>query len=346
MDTDLAPVSASPAFPRPLTRPQKAAIIVRYIVSNGGQISLQSLPDHLQRDLTVQMGALQSVDQTTLDNVISEFVQEMETIGLSFSGGFEGALSVLEGILSPQLVEKMRREGGIKKTGDPWERIIGLDVEQLLPVLEQESIEVSAILLSKLNVPKAAELLGNLPGDVARRIAYAISLTSAVTPEAVLNIGRSLAAQLDAIPPRAFEEGPVERIGAILNFSPANTREQVLDGLEQDDGTFASQVRKAIFTFANIPTRIDPRDIPKITRGIDQEILVVALLAAQNSGHKEAADFILDNISKRMADTIRDEMSEQDPPKEKDGEDAMNNLINEIRQLEAAGELFFVSGDG
>ncbi len=345
MNTALAPFPDMPALPATLTRPQKAAIIVRAILSAGAELPLKDLPEDMQRDLTVQMGGLNTINQTTLDQIVAEFIDEIKNIGLSFSGGFEGALSILDGALDPQLVEKMRREGGIKKTGDPWERIIGLSVERLLPVLEVESVEVCAVLLSKLNVSKAAELLGNLPGDAARRITYAISLTGAVTPDAVLKIGQSLASQLDSVPPRAFDNGPVERVGAILNFSPANTREEVLEGLDKDDEVFAAKVRKAIFTFANIPTRIDPRDIPKITRGIDQETLAMALAAAQNSGMKEASEFLLNNISKRMADTIREEIQELGAVKEKDGEAAMAKVVNEIRELEAAGEVFFVAED-
>jgi len=151
--------------------------------------------------------------------------------------------------------------------------------------------------------------------------------------------------QLDSVPPKAFDDGPVERVGAILNFSPANTREDVLAGLEEEDEGFASQVRKAIFTFANIPARIDPRDVPKITRGVDQAVLVTALAAAEAGGLQESSEFILQNISKRMAEGMREEMKELGKVKEADGEVAMTAVVAEIRELEAAGEVFFVAND-
>ena len=78
---------------------------------------------------------------------------------------------------------------------DPWERLAGLSADILAPVLEEESVEVGAVMLSKLSTAKAAELLGKLPGDKARRIAYAVSLTGNVAPETVHRIGQALAAQ-------------------------------------------------------------------------------------------------------------------------------------------------------
>ena len=36
--------------------------------------------------------------------------------------------------------------------------------------------------------------------------------------------------------------------------------DEVLEGLDAEDAGFAEEVRRAIFTFANIPARIDPRN--------------------------------------------------------------------------------------
>lgn len=336
---------ASSMMPTSITRQQKAAIIVRLLCSDEKKLSLLDLPMDMQQDLTLQMGSMRSVTRETVAQVVDEFIAELDAIGLSFIGGLEGALNTLDGSINPQMVERLRREGGVKHTGDPWVRIMELESKRLLPVLQEESIEVAAVMLSKLNVSKAAELLGMLPGERARRITYAVSQTNAVTPDAVGRIGHSLAAQLESVPLKAFDDGPIERVGAILNFSPAKTRDDVLEGLDMQDQAFANEVRKAIFTFANIPTRIDPRDVPKITRGLDQAVLVTALAAASGAGAEEPTEFILENISKRMAEGIREEIAELGTVKEADGEAAMSAVVAEIRELEAAGEVFFVAAD-
>ena len=219
-----------------------------------------------------------------------------------------------------------------------------MDTELLLPVLERESVEVGAVILSKLKVSKAAELLGQMPGERARRITYAVSLTSHIAPGVVLRIGQSIAEQLDAQPERAFADGPVERVVAILNFSLSTTRDDVLDGLEQKDAGFAKQVRRAIFTFANIPDRIDPRDVPKITRVVDPVILNTALAAATGDDEK-VTDFILYNMSKRMTEQLREEMQDLSEIKDKDGEAAMAAVVTAIRELEASGDIFLVAED-
>ncbi|MBV7378362.1 flagellar motor switch protein FliG [Maritimibacter dapengensis] len=332
------------ATPRALSRKQKAAIIVRLLLSEGVELKLADLPDAMQTELAHQMSTMRFVDRVTLKSVIDEFVEEIEAVGLSFPGGLEGALSVLDGTISPATVARIRKAKGFNFSGDPWETIAGLDPNSLLPVLEEESTEVAAVLLSKLKVSTAAALLGQIPGPRARKLAYAISLTGGVAPEVVDRIGRAVVERLDAQPSRAFADGPVERVGAILNFAPGATRDDVLTGLDEEDAAFAEEVRKAIFTFANIPERIDARDIPKITRDVDQAVLITALAGATGPLQK-AAEFILENISKRMADQIREEMANVGKVKDKDAEEAMNTIVSAIRELEAAGEILLLSGD-
>jgi flagellar motor switch protein FliG len=331
---------------RGLTLRQKAAVIVRFLLADGTKLPLASLPEHMQAALAEQMGQMRLIDRTTLDEVVAEFLSELESVGLSFPGGIEGALSMMDGQISQSAASRLRRMSSASSKVDPWERITALPVDRLLPILTDEAVEVGAVMLSKLPVARAAELLGRLPGDRARRVAYAVSMTANVDPETVRRIGTALLAELDNQPPRAFDTGPVERVGAILNVSPALTRDEVLDGLEAEDSAFAARVRRAIFTFAHIPARLAPRDAPKVTRLVDQPQLVTALAAAQAKPDLQAAaEFILTNISQRLAEGLREEIAAKGKVKDKDGDVAMGAVVTAIRTLEAQGEITLIQAE-
>ena len=155
----------------------------------------------------------------------------------------------------------------------------------------------------------------------------------------------SLASQLHDQPETAFDTTPVERVGASLNYSPSITRDDVLMGLGETDAKFANLVRKAIFTFKDIPDRVDPVDLPKMTKEVEQAVLVTALVSASSGDQAPVAEFILENISKRMAEAIREEMADLGKVKAKDGEEAMTEVINAIRTLEANGEITLIIPD-
>ena len=85
-----------------LSRAQKAAIIVRFLMNEGAEVPLSDLPDELQARLTTQMGSMRYVDRGTLAEVVAEFAQELEGMGLTFPRGVAGAVSALDGRISPR----------------------------------------------------------------------------------------------------------------------------------------------------------------------------------------------------------------------------------------------------
>ncbi len=328
-----------------LSPAQKAAIIVRFLMNEGADVSLSDLPDELQGRLTTQMGSMRYVDRGTLADVVAEFANELEGMGLTFPRGLPGALSALDGRISPQTAARLRKEAGVRQYGDPWELVKATSPETLAPILEEESAEVAAVILSKLEVARAADLLGRLPGAAARRITYAISQTGSVSPEAVDRIGLALAAQIQDVPQSVFADGAVERVGAILNYSAAAIRDEVLEGLEDTDEDFAALVRRAIFTFLHLPERVNPTDIPRILREVDQPMQVAALAGALDGALAPVAEFLLSNMSKRMADALREEIAERGRVRPREAEAAQTELVNAVRRLEAAGEISLLQPD-
>ncbi|HMO07939.1 MAG TPA: FliG C-terminal domain-containing protein [Paracoccaceae bacterium] len=333
---------ATAAQPRNLSSREKAAVIVRLMLAEGAPLPLSALPEHMQAALTEQIGQMRLVDRVTLAAVVEEFLAELEQVGLTFPGGIEGALSLMDGQITATAASRLRRLAGASAKADPWDRIAALPADRLLPILQSESVEVAAVMLSKLPVPRAADLLAQMPGERARRVAFAVPQTAAVDPEAVRRIGLAIVQQIDATPPRAFETGPVERVGAILNVSPSQTREAVLAGLDAEDAGFAAEVRRAIFTFAHLPARLAPRDVPRVVRLVEAPVLVTALAGARAEDTAAAAEFLLANMSQRMAQGLREEIAARGKVREKDAEAAMAAVIAAVRQLEAAGELALV----
>ena len=178
------------------------------MLRSGLDIPVDDLSVDAQTQLAKELANLQFVERNLLTEVIEEFLSEVTSIGLNLRGGAAQTLNLLEGKISTETAERLRKEAGVRKFSDPWDRLNISDIDELIAIIEAESIEVSAIIISKLDVSKAATLLGKLPGKHARQISHAISMTHHVTPQAISRIGQSLLAQLDNLPDRAFALSP------------------------------------------------------------------------------------------------------------------------------------------
>jgi flagellar motor switch protein FliG len=118
----------------------------------------------------------------------------------------------------------------------------------------------------------------------------------------------------------------------------------MLAGLDEVDRGFADAVRKAIFTFANIPARIPPRDVPKIVKAVEGKAMTTAIAAALTRDPK-TAEFLLANMSQRLAQQLREDAQALGTIKDAAAEDAFSAVVAAIREMEAAAEITFLSED-
>ena len=330
-----------------LTRRRKAAMIVQMMISDGGSLSLSELPEPLQEALAGELGAIRLVDRDTVAAVAEEFAATLESVGLSAPGTRDGAIMAIADHLSPALARRLRAQTDSVRNGDHWPAVIALPVDRIVSIMTAESIEVCAVALSKLPVAKAAEVLQKTPGERARRITFAMSQTEDISPDVVRRIGVALALDYGAEREPAFEKAPVQRLGAILNSTATDTREDLLEGLGAADPAFASDVRKAIFTFRDIAPRVRPTDIPNCIRSVEPDVLTRAIAAslAGDDALVESAEFILDSISQRMATQIREDAQELGRIRNEDGEKAMAAVTTAIRDMVDAGVITLIDPD-
>lgn len=322
-------------------------MIVQMLVDEGSSLPLAQLPESLQLALTHELGSLRLIDRGTVDAVATEFAAELEAVGLNAPGTHDGAVETLADHLSPPLAARLRRQLASVRDGDHWPQIIALGHEQLIAILTSESTEVCAVTMSKLPVAEAAAVLAKIPGERARRITYAMSQTADISPETVRRIGLALADDYCKPKEIAFEKAPVQRLGAILNQSPNDTREDVLEGLTTEDQDFANDVRRAIFTYKDIATRVKPTDIPNCIRSVDGQVLTTAV-AAGLAGEPEfvaSSEFILESISQRMAAQVREDGEELGRIKKATAEAAMTEVTTAIREMVDGGVITLIDPD-
>lgn len=324
-----------------LNQRQKAAVIARLLLDDEAAANLGRLDAEAQTLLAEEMAGMELIDRQTRDAIITEFCDRLESVGVTFPGNLDGTLRILGSQISDDSADRLRRRAAMQGRADPWQRIAGLEMSAIRALASTEAVEMVALMLSKLPVERASEVFVALPRDRARAVAQAMSMTAGVTPESLNRVGLILLQAAEALPRPAIATPATDRMGAMLNFATADLRDDVLNALDQHDADFAGDVRKVIFIFAHIPARVQPRDVPRIVREVEQPVLVRAL-AGQGEAESAAAEFILTNLSQRMSDGLREERNELGKLRTADVEEAMNEVVAAIRRLQEAGEITLI----
>jgi len=325
-----------------LTQRQKAAIIVKLLVGGGTALDDLDLDADAIWKITNAMAGLGVVGKDVVDGVTAEFILEMERMGLVFERDIDGSLKAMEDKITPETLSQIKDRQSGSAEESAWRYISKTDAEVLAARIAAENPRVGAVILSKLSPAKSAEIVGQIDQSAAKAILAAITKTTLIKPAIVNRIGIALSDSLqDKGGEGAFGESPAERIGAILNVSQSDFRDDILDTFDEDDPESAGQIRRLMFTFEDIPSRITGRDISKILRGVDDETLVMALSGAASTA-PSVKEFIMGNISSRLAEQIEESIEERGAVKEKDADAAMTQVVIAVKELEKAGEITLI----
>ena len=326
-----------------LSREQKAAIIIRLLATDSGALPIKGFTSDTMVRLLHAMAGLRFVDEQTTLVVVKEFLSEIDSLALYFKSGLAGAIATLDAYLSPEVREILSASPDPEAPHDPWFLIAGLEAHDLARILAHETPQVCGIVLSKLSASKAAGVLGELDPDLARAATLAAVRIGRVEHDTIHNIGTAIEHAATKLKAKGALTGtPIDRVGAFLNFAPGQSREDMLKNLDAEVPDLAEQVRRVMFTFADIPDRVEIKDVPKLVRAVDNATLVTALAGALIS-HKGIVDFILENMSKRLSEQLAEEIKELGEVKPKEADIAMNAVVQGIRQLESEGELVLIS---
>jgi len=189
---------------------------------------------------------------------------------------------------------------------------------------------------------QAAAVLSALPQDKQADVAKRIATMDRTSPEIIKEVERVLEKKLSNLVTEDFMAvGGIQAIVDVLNSVDRGTEKYIMDTLEIEDADLAEDIRKRMFVFEDI-LQLDNRAIQRFLREVDNSQLALALKGAT----EEVQNIIYSNMSKRLAEMIKEDIEYMGPVRLKDVEEAQQKIVNVIRKLEDAGEIIISRGGG
>ena len=130
-------------------------------------------------------------------------------------------------------------------------------------------------------------------------------------------------------------------VAAILNSLPQGQAAEALAAIEARDPDLAAQVRALLFTFEDL-RGLDMRSLREILREASHADLVPALRAAS----PELRDKLFSVLTRRGAETLRDDIEAHGPVRLTEAEAAQQRLVDLARRLEGEGRVVLANGSG
>ncbi|ANF96517.1 flagellar motor switch protein FliG [Paenibacillus bovis] len=326
----------------PLSGRQKAAIL---LVALGPEVSAQifkHLRDEEIEQLTLEIANVRKVDSGDKDTIISEFHQICLAQEYISQGGINYAKEILEKALGENKALEVINRLTATLQVRPFDFARKADPSQILNFIQNENPQTIALVLSYLQFEQAASILSSLPQEKQAEVARRVAVMDSTSPEIIAQIERVLEQKLSSTVTQDYTNaGGIESIVQILNGVDRGTERTILDSLEIQDPELAEEIKKRMFVFEDI-VNVDNRSIQRIIRDLENADLQLALKVAS----EDVREAVFGNMSKRMADTFKEEMEFMGPVRLKDVEEAQSRIVGIIRRLEESGEIIIARGGG
>jgi flagellar motor switch protein FliG len=325
-----------------LTGRQKAAIL---LITLGPEVSAQIFK-HLREEeieqLTLEIANVRKVDSIDRETILSEFHQICMAQEYITQGGISYAKDILEKALGEQKALEVINRLTATLQVRPFDFARKAEPTQILNFIQNENSQTIALVLSYLQSEQSSHILSSLPQEKQAEVARRIALMDSTSPEVISQVERVLEQKLSATVTQDYTNaGGIDSIVQILNGVDRGTERTILDALEIQDPELAEEIKKRMFVFEDI-VNIDNRSIQRIIRDIENADLQLSLKVAS----EEVREAIFRNMSKRMAETFKEEMEFMGPVRLRDVEEAQTRIVATIRRLEESGEIIIARGGG
>ena len=321
---------------------QKASILLIALGPEKSATIFKHLKEDEIEELTLEIANTRSITPQIKEEVIDEFYEVCLAQQYIAEGGIRYPKELLDKALGAdkamEVIGKLTASLQVK----PFEFIRKAEASQLLNFIQDEHPQTIALILSHLPLSQAAIIVSSLPPDRQADVAKRIALMDRTSPDVVKEVEKVLESKLSSLVNQDYTIiGGVDAVVDILNAVDRSTEKHIMETLEIEEPELADEIRKKMFVFEDI-LLLDDRAIQRVLRDVDNNDMALAL----KSANEQVQASIFNNMSKRLAVMIKEDMEFMGPVRMKDVEEAQQKIVNIIRKLEDSGEIVISRGGG
>ena len=325
-----------------LTGLQKAAILLISLGPEKSAMIFKHLKEEEIEELTLEIANTRSITPQLKETVINEFYEVCLAQQYIAEGGIGYAKELLEKALGAEKATDVIGRLTASLQVKPFEFVRKADASQLLNFIQDEHPQTIALILSYLAPAQAAQIVSALPPDRQPDVAKRIATMDRTSPDVIKEVERVLETKLASVVNQDYTIiGGVDAVVEILNTVDRGTEKHIMENLEIEEPELADEIRKKMFVFEDI-LLLDDRSIQRVLREVDNNDLAIAL----KGSNEQVQNAIFNNLSKRLAVMIKEDMEFMGPVRMKDVEEAQQKIVNIIRKLEDSGEIVISRGGG
>ncbi|MCI8311506.1 MAG: flagellar motor switch protein FliG [Lachnospiraceae bacterium] len=319
----------------------KAALVVVSLGADRASQIYKYLNEQDIEDLTYEVAKLGRTTNSQVESTLDEFYKLCLTHKMMTDGGLDYARNVLEKAFGESTARNLLEKVSKTLQSKPFNFFMKGDPQALLSLLQNERPQVIALIMAYMDPQQAAQILENLSDEKRISVVEGMAHMDRVSPEAIAIVEEEMKRKFATIITSEdnMSLGGIDYVADMMNNIDRSTERKIFDQLSKSNPELAQDIRDKMFVFENI-LDMDDRSVQRFVRDLEVKDIVYALKSAS----EEMKTIFFNNMSKRMADSVRGDMEVTSNVRLKEVEEAQQRIVNVIRNLEEQGEVIIKKG--
>jgi flagellar motor switch protein FliG len=325
-----------------ITGIERAAIFLLALGEEDAAQILKHMGPKEVQDLGMAMAGMTKVSTDQMHEVMRIFVeniQQQTNLGLDSDDYIRNVLTnALGSDKATGIIDRIL----LGKNSKGLEQLKWMDARAIGELIRFEHPQIIAIVLSFLENDQAAEVLSSFSERQRSDIVMRIATLEGIQPAALQELDEILEKQFSGnANVQSSSLGGVKTAANILNFVEGAVESKIMEDIAENDQDLAQELQDNMFVFENL-NEVDDRGIQTLLREVSTDQLLLALRAADD----ELKEKVFNNMSKRAAEMLRDDLEASAPVKLSEVEAAQKEILSIAKRMSDAGELSLGGGGG
>jgi len=338
--TSLEPGGVSPG--NQLSPKQKAVIVLSVLEGEMAGRLIEKIGERRLRQIAKAMTHLSRVPAPVIETVVNQFLDAVELNDGAFVGGQEQAKSLLAKFVSEDTMKRLMEDLDELNDRSVWERLGEVSASDIGEFLQRIHPQAASVIISKIDPEKASEVLDIMPEDHMLDLVSRMGQPLEIDREALNALSDYVMEEfLRPMKEKSTSRNPGDVIATVINGLPFTKKNEIVEHITKTLPDVGQRVKSSMLSFTDIEDRLPSSAVPIVMRECEQDTILKALKYGKQTA-PSVVQFLLENISKRMAAQLNERMEKLGPVKLKEAEAAQAEVTGLIRRLADNGEIQLV----
>lgn len=341
----------------------KAAVVFSTLGEAAAKPIAERLDDAALARISSALDLVAKMPREELSAIVMDVIGEMRSDSQLFPGGRAKVRNAIKSISEARLANPGSANGGavgaqipavqsggtasslgaepaVQTSDEVWKKIAERKPEQIAEYLNGLTPNLISIVLAKLETTLVSELLIHLDDNKTERV-LGYMVEGKEPDQEILEIVTEMIATefLKAeVEEEAEDASHLSSIGEVLSLIPPEKRDRMVAFLKEKHEGKLNGIQKSLFTIEGLPERLPRNSISVIIREMDAKN-AVRLISTLTGEYAPVAEFLLANISSRLADQMKEDAEALGALSPEEAEGVQREFLTHIMTMKRDGKV-------